>query len=52
MFLNSKDQISTPLKQPLGEVVFEIIGSSSKSGSDRLHSQAHPHSGHSNPSLH
>ena len=41
MFINSKDQILTPFTQPLGESVFELIGSSPKSGDARLHSLAH-----------
>ena len=41
MFINSKDQITIPLTQPLGETVFELVGSSPKSGDARLHSLAH-----------
>lgn len=41
MFINSKDQITSPLTQPLGETVFELVGGSPKSGEARLHSLAH-----------
>jgi mannose-6-phosphate isomerase-like protein (cupin superfamily) len=41
MFIHSKDQISRPLVQPLGERVFELVGSLPDSGSARLHSLAH-----------
>jgi mannose-6-phosphate isomerase-like protein (cupin superfamily) len=41
MFIQSKDQILNPLAQPLGERVFELVGSSPRSGNARLHSLAH-----------
>jgi mannose-6-phosphate isomerase-like protein (cupin superfamily) len=41
MFINSKDNITQPLTQPLGETVFELVGSAAHSGSARLHSVAH-----------
>lgn len=41
MFINSKEQITSPLSQPLGESVFELVGNSPQSGSARLHSLAH-----------
>lgn len=41
MFINTKSEISSPLTQPLGETVFELIGSSPTSGNARLHSLAH-----------
>jgi mannose-6-phosphate isomerase-like protein (cupin superfamily) len=41
MFINSKDQILTPLSQPLGERVYELVGGSPKSGEAKMHSLAH-----------
>jgi len=41
MFINSIEQIPSPLTQPLGETVFELVGSSPLSGNARLHSLAH-----------
>lgn len=41
MFINSKNLVTLPLTQPLGECVFELIGSSPKSGDAHLHSLAH-----------
>lgn len=41
MFINSKDNITQPLTQPLGETVFELVGSAARSGNARLHSLAH-----------
>ena len=41
MYINSKDQITSPLTQPLGETVFELIGHSPQSGNAHLHSLAH-----------
>ena len=41
MFINSKRLVTSPLTQPLGESVYELIGSSPKSGNAHLHSLAH-----------
>jgi mannose-6-phosphate isomerase-like protein (cupin superfamily) len=41
MFINSKDQVTSPFTQPLGETVYELVGSSPTSGSAHLHSLAH-----------
>lgn len=41
MFINQRDKVISPLTQPLGETVFELVGASAHSGDARLHSLAY-----------
>jgi mannose-6-phosphate isomerase-like protein (cupin superfamily) len=40
MYINSKNQITSPLKSPTGEIIYELIGAAPISGNARLHSLA------------
>ena len=41
MHITSKDQTTDPLHNPTGEVVYELIGGSEKTGGTKRHSLAH-----------
>lgn len=41
MHLTSRDEITEPLKNPTGEIVYELIGSSAEKGATDRHSLAH-----------